>query len=118
MHPPPPPPRARGGGGGAGGGGGLAPPPPPPGGRGGGRGGLYVAALDEKEKTRRHAQTGTGRDILLQLREAHAEGSRTHYLAGPGTHWINQQKCWRVKNKAGPQGDGWTSAKRVLAEAQ
>ena len=67
----------------------------------GGRGGLYVAALEEKEKTRRHAQTGTGRDILLQLREEHAEGSRTHYLAGPETHCGNWQTFWQVKNKVG-----------------
>ena len=67
----------------------------------GGRGALYVAALEEKEKTRRHAQTEPGRAIPWELREEHAEGSRTHYLAGPGTHWINQQKFWRVKNKVG-----------------
>ena len=70
----------------------------------GGRGALYVAALEEKEKTRRHAQTEPGRAIPWELREEHAEGSRTHYLAGPGTHWINQQKFWRVKNKV---GRGW-----------
>jgi hypothetical protein len=49
-------------------------------------------------------QTGTGRDILLQLREEHAEGSRTHYLAGPETHCGNWQKFWLVKNKVGPKG--------------
>ena len=69
----------------------------------GGRGALYVAALEEKEKARRHAQTEPGRAIPWELREEHAEGSRTHYLAGPGTHWINQQKFWRVKNKVGPK---------------
>jgi hypothetical protein len=67
----------------------------------GGRGELYVAALEEKEKTRRHAQTGPGRDMLLQLREEHAEGSRTRHLAGPETHCGNWQKLWLVKNKVG-----------------
>jgi hypothetical protein len=35
------------------------------------------------------------------LREEHAEGSRTQYLAGPETHCGNWQKFWLVKNKVG-----------------
>jgi hypothetical protein len=50
-----------------------------------------------------NAQTGAGRDILLQLREEHAEGSRTHYLAGSGTHCGNCKGLLLVKNKVGPQ---------------
>jgi hypothetical protein len=44
---------------------------------------------------------GAGRDILLQLREEHAEGSRTHYLAGSGTHCGNCKGLLLVKNKVG-----------------
>jgi hypothetical protein len=42
---------------------------------------MYVAALEKKGKTRRHAQTGPGRAIPWELRAGGAEGSRTHYLA-------------------------------------
>jgi hypothetical protein len=38
---------------------------------------------------------------LLQLREEHAEGSRTHYLAGSGAHCGNWQGLLLVKNKVG-----------------
>jgi hypothetical protein len=54
----------------------------------GGRGRRYVAALfggkieDEDAAASCHAQTRPRRVILLQLRAGHAEGSRTHYLAG------------------------------------
>ena len=37
----------------------------------------------------------------MQLREEHAEGSRTHYLAGSGTHCGNCKGLLLVKNKVG-----------------
>jgi hypothetical protein len=67
----------------------------------GGRGRLYVAALAGKAKTQRYAQTRPGRVMLLRLRAGHAKGSRTHYLAGSGTHCGNWQGLSLVKTKAG-----------------
>jgi hypothetical protein len=39
----------------------------------------------------------------LELRKEHAEGSRTHYLAGSGTHCGNCKGLLLVKNKVGLQ---------------
>jgi hypothetical protein len=61
----------------------------------------YVAALRAKAKTQRHAKTGLGRVVLLQLRAGHTEGSRTHYLAGSGVPCGNLQGVLLVKNKLG-----------------